>query len=83
MKVQISKAIIGSYCKREIRLDPAGRPVYCPSKAVIVINDIPLCNFHSHETMMAIEAKKASIAISKEETTCPTASERTGRTEAG
>jgi len=57
MHEKITKAAPGSHCKREIRLDPAGKPVHCPSKAVMVIRGIPLCQFHAQETMMAISAK--------------------------
>ena len=37
---RITKARAGSHCKREIRLDPAGKPVYCPSVAVMVIRNV-------------------------------------------
>jgi hypothetical protein len=58
MKGQVSKVAPGTGCKREVRLDPAGRPVYCPSKAVMAIDGTPLCQKHSQETMMAIAVKK-------------------------
>jgi hypothetical protein len=48
---EIRKAHPGATCRREIRLDPAGKPVYCPSKAVLVINGKAFCQKHAKEAM--------------------------------
>jgi len=57
MHEKITKPIPGTTCRREIRLDPAGKPVYCPSKAVMVIRGIPLCAKHAQDIMTAISLK--------------------------
>ena len=51
---RIKKAPEGSHCQREIRLDPAGKPVFCPSKATLVIRDRRYCQKHAQEQMTVI-----------------------------
>ena len=65
MQEKITKPALGTTCHREVRLDPAGVPVYCPSKAIMVIRDVPLCMPHAVERMQAIEAMKTPIAPSE------------------
>lgn len=55
---KIKKAPLGTHCHREIRLDPAGKPVYCPSKASLIIRDLPLCPKHAQEAMDVISLGK-------------------------
>ena len=57
---RIQKPPPGTRCKREIRLDQAGKPVYCPSKAVMIIRGVPLCQKHAQEAMEAIAARKSA-----------------------
>jgi len=55
---QIKKPEPGTTCHREVRLDPAGKPVYCPLKAIMILRGRPLCQRHAQETMQAILAEK-------------------------
>ena len=45
-------------CRRQVRLDKAGKPVNCgrPGYAIIDGQDVPLCALHFHEQRPAIEA---------------------------
>ena len=58
--IHVKKATPGTVCSREMRLDPAGKPVYCNSDAAMVINGRPLCRRHAKEQMAAIEARLAA-----------------------
>jgi hypothetical protein len=51
---RIKKAPEGTKCCREVRLDQAGKPVHCTSKAMLIIRDKALCQKHANETMMSI-----------------------------
>jgi hypothetical protein len=61
MDEKITKVTSGTRCTREVRLDKAGKPVYCPSNAVMAIGGKPFCQAHAHEQMLVIEAKKSAI----------------------
>lgn len=55
---RVKKAPPDTKCAREVRLDLAGKPVYCVSKAVLIIRGKPLCQKHANEAMMAIAFSK-------------------------
>jgi len=55
---KIAKAKAGSKCQREVRLDQAGKPVYCQSKASLVVRGLSLCQKHAKEQMDVIASQK-------------------------
>jgi len=57
MEVKVSKVPKDTKCNREVRLSPAGVPVYCTSKAVMSINGVALCQKHAQEAMAIIGVK--------------------------
>ncbi len=59
MDEKITKVAPGTRCTREVRLDGAGKPVYCPSIAVMAIGGRAFCKTHASERMLVIEAKKS------------------------
>jgi hypothetical protein len=61
-KIELGKVVAGTACVREVRLDPAGRPVFCTSSAVMAINTKPLCQRHAQEAMLAFEAQQTATA---------------------
>jgi DNA-binding phage protein len=57
MQVKVTKVAKDTKCNREVRLSPAGVPIYCTSKAVMAINGMALCQKHAQEAMAIIGVK--------------------------
>lgn len=50
---QITKAQAGDLCQREMRIDQAGKAIYCHKPAAMRINGVKLCAKHANEYMQA------------------------------
>jgi hypothetical protein len=56
MNVKVGSVKKDTKCQREVRLSPAGVPVYCTSKAVMSLNGLPLCAVHAKEAQSVLES---------------------------